>query len=50
MAARFRHYENRDGQPLLHDHVVLSGKVRRLDDACPWTAKLVDDDALNCDD
>ncbi|MEV7238058.1 MobF family relaxase [Streptomyces sp. NPDC051020] len=31
IAARFRHYENRDGQPLLHDHVVLSVKVRRLD-------------------
>ncbi|MFE7394060.1 MobF family relaxase [Streptomyces sp. NPDC057582] len=32
IAARFRHYENRDGQPLLHDHVVLSVKVRRQDD------------------
>ncbi|MGW5276905.1 MobF family relaxase [Streptomyces sp. NPDC004044] len=32
IAARFRHYENRDGTPLLHDHVVLSVKVRRLDD------------------
>ena len=32
MAARFRHYENRDGMPLLHDHVVLSVKVRRQDD------------------
>ncbi|MFE7331863.1 MobF family relaxase [Streptomyces sp. NPDC057565] len=32
IAARFRHYENRDGIPLLHDHVVLSVKVRRQDD------------------
>ncbi|MFE7333134.1 MobF family relaxase [Streptomyces sp. NPDC057565] len=32
IAARFRHYENRDGQPLLHDHVVVSVKVRRQDD------------------
>ncbi|MET7550897.1 relaxase domain-containing protein [Streptomyces sp. NPDC005078] len=32
IAARFRHYENRDGMPLLHDHVVLSVKVRRQDD------------------
>ncbi|MFB7225535.1 relaxase domain-containing protein [Streptomyces sp. NPDC056227] len=32
IAARFRHYENRDGQPLLHDHMVLSVKVRRQDD------------------
>ncbi|WP_326793948.1 relaxase domain-containing protein (plasmid) [Streptomyces sp. NBC_00841] len=32
IAARFRHYENRDGMPLLHDHVVISVKVRRQDD------------------
>lgn len=31
IAARFRHYESRDGQPLLHDHLVLSVKVRRTD-------------------
>ncbi|WP_404782082.1 relaxase domain-containing protein [Streptomyces pristinaespiralis] len=32
IAARFRHFEDRDGGPLLHDHVLLSVKVRRLDD------------------
>lgn len=31
IAARFRHYESRDGQSLLHDHLVLSVKVRRTD-------------------
>ncbi|MEU1651121.1 relaxase domain-containing protein [Streptomyces pristinaespiralis] len=31
IAARFRHFEDRDGGPLLHDHVLLSVKVRRLD-------------------
>ncbi|WP_406344650.1 hypothetical protein [Streptomyces sp. NBC_01578] len=28
IAVRFRHYENRDGMPLLHDHVVRSATVR----------------------
>ncbi|WP_351234249.1 MobF family relaxase [Streptomyces sp. NPDC002133] len=31
IAARFRHYQDRDGGPLLHDHVVLSVKVIRAD-------------------
>ncbi|MFE3168231.1 relaxase domain-containing protein [Streptomyces sp. NPDC059224] len=31
IAARFRHYEDRDGGPLPDDHVVLSVKVRRVD-------------------
>ncbi|MEU3049172.1 relaxase domain-containing protein [Streptomyces sp. NPDC006984] len=30
-AARFRHYEARSGQPLLHDHLLLSVKGQRLD-------------------
>ncbi|MFF0050851.1 MobF family relaxase [Streptomyces sp. NPDC005498] len=29
--ARFRHFENRDGYPLLHDHCVTSVKVQRPD-------------------
>ncbi|MFF2721360.1 MobF family relaxase [Streptomyces sp. NPDC058011] len=31
VAARFHHYEARSGQPLLHDHVLLSVKGQRLD-------------------
>ncbi|MFF8939131.1 MobF family relaxase [Streptomyces paradoxus] len=31
VAARFRHYEARSGMPLLHDHLLLSVKGRRLD-------------------
>lgn len=31
VAARFRHYEARSGQPLLHDHLLLSVKGQRLD-------------------
>ena len=31
IAARFRHWENRDAMPLLHDHLVLSVKVVRTD-------------------
>jgi conjugative relaxase-like TrwC/TraI family protein len=31
-AARFRHFEDRDGGLLLHDHVLVSVKIRRLDD------------------
>ncbi|MFG2197115.1 MobF family relaxase [Streptomyces sp. NPDC048639] len=29
--AVFRHYDNRDGSPLLHDHALVSVKVRRPD-------------------
>lgn len=31
VAARFRHHEARSGMPLLHDHLLLSVKGRRLD-------------------
>ncbi|WP_078620104.1 MULTISPECIES: MobF family relaxase [unclassified Streptomyces] len=31
MAARFRHYTSRKGGPLLHDHVLMSVKVKRTD-------------------
>ncbi|SFF74760.1 conjugative relaxase domain-containing protein, TrwC/TraI family [Actinacidiphila alni] len=31
IATRFRHFDNRLGEPLLHDHVVVSNKVRGLD-------------------
>lgn len=31
IATRFRHYDNRLGEPLLHDHVVVSNKVRGMD-------------------
>lgn len=31
MAARFRHYASRTGGPLLHDHVLMSVKVKRTD-------------------
>ncbi|MBG0853247.1 relaxase domain-containing protein [Streptomyces spinoverrucosus] len=31
MPARFRHFDNRDQKPLLHDHVVISVKVQRED-------------------
>jgi conjugative relaxase-like TrwC/TraI family protein len=33
IAVRFRHFDNRDQQPLLHDHVLVSVKVRRPDGA-----------------
>jgi conjugative relaxase-like TrwC/TraI family protein len=33
IAARFRHFDNRDQMPLLHDHVVVSAKVVRPDGA-----------------
>jgi conjugative relaxase-like TrwC/TraI family protein len=31
IATRFRHYSNRLGQAMIHDHVVVSNKVRGLD-------------------
>ncbi|GHF89005.1 hypothetical protein GCM10018790_77980 [Kitasatospora xanthocidica] len=31
IATRFRHYENRLGEPMLHDHVVVANKVRGRD-------------------
>ncbi|MCM2388802.1 relaxase domain-containing protein [Streptomyces sp. CWNU-1] len=31
IAARYRHYDSRCGDPLLHDHVVVANKVRGLD-------------------
>ncbi|WP_371801583.1 relaxase domain-containing protein (plasmid) [Streptomyces sp. NBC_01732] len=31
IATRFRHYDSRTGDPLLHDHVVVSNKVMGLD-------------------
>ncbi|MEV1008350.1 MobF family relaxase [Streptomyces sp. NPDC049881] len=31
VAARYRHYDSRRGDPLLHDHVVVANKVRGLD-------------------
>lgn len=31
VATRFRHFDNRLGEPLLHDHVVVSNKVRSMD-------------------
>lgn len=31
VAARYRHYDSRLGDPLLHDHVVLANKVKGLD-------------------
>ncbi|MEU9858884.1 MobF family relaxase [Streptomyces sp. NPDC047974] len=31
LAARFRHYEDRSGRPLLHDHLLLSVKGQRLE-------------------
>ncbi|GHH54927.1 MobF family relaxase [Streptomyces candidus] len=31
VATRFRHYDSRTGDPLLHDHVVVSNKVMGLD-------------------
>lgn len=31
IATRFRHFDNRLGEPLLHDHVVVSNKVRARD-------------------
>ncbi|MFH8886573.1 MobF family relaxase [Streptomyces californicus] len=31
IATRFRHYDSRTGDPLLHDHVVVSNKVQGLD-------------------
>ncbi|WP_461296389.1 MobF family relaxase [Streptomyces harbinensis] len=31
IAARYRHYDSRLGDPLLHDHVVVANKVRGLD-------------------
>ncbi|MFF1844887.1 relaxase domain-containing protein [Streptomyces sp. NPDC058217] len=39
IAARFRHYESRDGMPLLHDHVVLSVKIRRRPVGHPTPAR-----------
>ncbi|MFE4829982.1 MobF family relaxase [Streptomyces sp. NPDC056672] len=31
IATRFRHYDNRHSEPMLHDHVVVATKVRGLD-------------------
>ncbi|BDH10482.1 MobF family relaxase [Streptomyces hygroscopicus] len=31
IAARYRHYDSRRGDPLLHDHVVVANKVRGTD-------------------
>ncbi|WP_104259680.1 MobF family relaxase [Rathayibacter tritici] len=31
IATRFRHYDSRNGDPQLHDHVVVSNKVRGVD-------------------
>ncbi|MGP4109705.1 MobF family relaxase [Streptomyces sp. 4N509B] len=31
IAAQYRHYDSRRGDPLLHDHVVVANKVRGLD-------------------
>ncbi|MGW6459960.1 MobF family relaxase [Streptomyces sp. NPDC055078] len=31
IAARYRHYDSRLGDPLLHDHVVIANKVRGMD-------------------
>ncbi|MFE3505943.1 MobF family relaxase [Kitasatospora sp. NPDC059160] len=31
IATRFRHYDNREGEPLLHDHVVIANKVLGVD-------------------
>ncbi|MFG3229394.1 MobF family relaxase, partial [Kitasatospora sp. NPDC048194] len=31
IATRFRHYDNREGEPLLHDHVVVANKVLGVD-------------------
>src|SRR5699024_5218291 len=31
IAARFRHYESRTGDPQLHDHVVVANKVKGAD-------------------
>ncbi|GAA1149117.1 MobF family relaxase [Streptomyces javensis] len=32
VVARFRHMDNRDGLPLLHDHCLILNRVQRLDD------------------
>lgn len=39
VATRFRHWTSREGDPQLHDHLVISNKVRRadLDPATPAT-------------
>ncbi|MGW7291774.1 MobF family relaxase [Streptomyces xiamenensis] len=31
IAARYRHYDSRCGDPLLHDHVIVAHEVRGLD-------------------
>ncbi|RSN98497.1 conjugal transfer protein TraA [Streptomyces sp. WAC 05379] len=31
IAARFRHYDNRHGLPLLHDHVLVANKIQGVD-------------------
>lgn len=31
VAARFRHFDNRHGLPLLHDHVLVANKIQGLD-------------------
>ncbi|MGW7283326.1 MobF family relaxase [Streptomyces sp. NPDC054844] len=39
MVAAFRHFENRDGFPLLHEHCLVLNRVQRLDDGDPkWGA------------
>ncbi|MFD7134870.1 relaxase domain-containing protein [Streptomyces sp. NPDC059894] len=32
VVAAFRHFDNRDGFPLLHDHCLVLNRVQRLDD------------------
>ncbi|MGW3782797.1 relaxase domain-containing protein [Streptomyces sp. NPDC005091] len=36
IVAVFRHYESRTGNPLLHDHAVVSIKARRPDEKGTW--------------
>ncbi|MGW2248270.1 MobF family relaxase [Streptomyces hirsutus] len=36
IVAVFRHYESRAGKPLLHDHAIVSIRVRRPDDKGTW--------------
>ncbi|GAB2896857.1 hypothetical protein GCM10027074_75310 [Streptomyces deserti] len=36
IVAVFRHYESRAGKPLLHDHAIVSIRVRRPDDKETW--------------
>lgn len=41
VVAAFRHFDNRDNFPLLHDHCLILNRVQRLDDGepvwAPWT-------------